>query len=76
MAPKPGQSIRLVVLPTADLNATAKSIVRIRPRSKNAIGTLQPGTGRGFDLTGDMAVDAPDIDAIVRAVPELFACQI
>ena len=76
MAPEARQSIRLVVLPTADLNGDGKVDCSDLTAIKNAIGMLQPGPGRGFDLTGDMVVDATDIDAMVRAVPELFACQI
>jgi hypothetical protein len=76
MAPEARQLIKLVVLPTADLNGDGKVDCGDLTAIKNAIGTLQPGPGRGFDLTGDMVVDDKDIDAMVRAVPDLFTCRI
>jgi hypothetical protein len=40
------------------------------------MGTIQPGPGAGFDLTGDMLVDDNDVNAMVRAIPALCTCQI
>jgi hypothetical protein len=76
MRPPFEQRVRLVVLPKADLNGDGQVDCSDLTAIKNAIGTLQPGAGRGFDLTGDMLVDNTDIDAMVRAVPDLCTCQI
>ena len=76
MAPPAQQRVRLVVLPTADLNGDGKVDCSDLTAIRDAIGTIQPGPGRGFDLTGDMLVDDKDIEAMVRAVPDLFVCQI
>jgi hypothetical protein len=76
MGPEFRQAVKFVVLPTADLNGDGKVDCGDLTAIKNAFGTLQPGPGRGFDLTGDMIVDDKDIDAMVRAVPELFVCKI
>lgn len=70
------QPVKLVVFPTADLNNDGTVDCSDLAAIKNAIGTLQPGPGRGFDLTGDWAVDDKDIAAMVRAVPNLFTCSI
>jgi hypothetical protein len=75
-APEARRLIKIVVLPTADLNGDGKVDCGDLTAIKNAFGTVQPGPGRGFDLTGDMLVDDTDIDAMVRAVPNLFSCQI
>jgi hypothetical protein len=74
--PEARQLARLVVLPTPDLNGDGTVDCSDLTAIKNAIGTIQPGPGRGFDLTGDMLADDKDIDAMVRAVPNLCTCQI
>jgi hypothetical protein len=74
--PEARQLARLVVLPTPDLNGDGTVDCSDLTAIKNAIGTIKPGPGRGFDLTGDMLADDKDIDAMVRAVPNLCTCQI
>jgi len=51
------QAVRLVVLPTTDLNGDGVVDCLDLTAIKNAIGTLPPGRGRGFDVNGDGVVD-------------------
>lgn len=75
LAPGGVQRVRIVVRPTADLNGDGKVDCGDLTAIKGAVGRLQ-SIGLGFDLTGDGVVDNKDIDAMVRAIPNLFACQI
>ena len=72
----PPQAVRLVVLPPTDLNGDGVVDCLDLTAIKNAIGTLPPGRGRGFDVNGDGVVDQKDLDAMVRAVSNLCTCVI
>ena len=76
MAPPFQQAVRLVVLPNPDLNGDGVVDCQDLAAIKNAIGTVPPGLGRGFDVNGDGVVDQKDIDAMVRAVSSLCTCTI
>lgn len=76
MAPPAQKPVRIVVRPAGDLNNDGNVDCLDLSAIRSAIGNPQFVPGQGFDLTGDMVVDEKDVQAMVLAIKNLWACLI